>query len=1234
MVNKFYFPENLPICSVKDELIELIKNHQVLIVAGETGSGKTTQLPKLCLVADCVGPKKVIACTQPRRIAASSVAKRVSEELGEEGQELVGYRVRFVDKTKRSTKIKFLTDGLLLAEAAADPYLRSYDVIIVDEAHERSLNIDFLLGLLKKLIKKRPELKLIISSATLDTEKFSRFFSNAKVASIPGKTFPIEVRYAPPECDGKTEISIVDETISAIRDVLVSSRSGDILVFMPTERDINEIVETINSGSRSSFLPGTHNQPDFEALPLFGRMSVKAQAAIFNQSKKRKIIIATNVAETSITVPGIRFVIDTGLARIASYSPKMRATKLPVQPISSSSADQRKGRCGRIGPGVCIRLYSEENYLNRPKYTLPEIMRSNLAEVILRMTNLRLGHPSKFPFIDPPKSRSIKDGITVLHELGAIYDNSKNIQLTKHGKIMARLPLDPCLARIVLEAKERNVLNQIIIIVAVLSLQDPRIRPLGEEQKADSAHKQFTDPGSDFITYLNIWRAFHHVAGKVKSQSMLRKYCLQNFLVYQRMREWMDIYEQICRGLEHKTQFSILSTPENHDSIHQSLLSGLIRNIAFKKEKKLYTAAYGKEVMIFPGSGQFANPPQWLLAAELVETNRLYARTIGAIDPKWLEKIAGNLCKRSYSDPHWEKRKGQVVAYEKTTLFGLVINESRKVSYSAIDRNVCREIFIQSALVEGQTTQRIDFLDKNRATIQRLQDIEDKVRTRHVIDEYTIFTFYDSRIPHHIVSMASLIKALPVISSSLIMSESDVCTDDYDLRHDDKFPTTLTCEKFEFQLSYKFEPGSIEDGVTVLIPSSTLLHINPLPFEWLVPGLLSERVLALLKSLPKSVRKHLVPVNKTTEFLISQLEFGKGSLQGQLSALIAKNYQVTIERQMWQPDLLPNHLKMRFCLVNDKAKVLEHTRNFNDLFKCNYEPSGTPSLTTLKVNWEKEVIDLFDDWAIKRIPVDSSNGLSGYLFPGLVDRGDGRVGVKLFLQAEEQIKSHRLGLLVLYKTALAKQVKLCEKELKFQQDDWALVNWLGGFKDVNRQMLDFILLELFCDDQRLDRDQNEFNQKVIKLREDGFFSTAAFVFKKVREILAVRRKVYDILSKYAALSQSNIVAARQFADFFVELERILPHDFLQRYSMPEAEQACRYLEALKIIAERAYVSPVNHTKKASLIVRFSEELAALLKILDSIHVPARKTVVSAMIDEFKILIEEYKISVFAPEMKT
>lgn len=1234
MVNKFYFPENLPISLVKDELIELIKNHQVLIVAGETGSGKTTQLPKLCLAADCVGLRKVIACTQPRRIAASSVAKRVSEELGDDGPDLVGYRVRFIDKTQKSTKIKFLTDGLLLAEAAADPYLRSYDVIIIDEAHERSLNIDFLLGLLRKLIRKRPELKLIISSATLDTEKFSQFFSNARVVSIPGKTFPIEVRYAPPESDGKTEISIVDETISAIKDVLLSSKSGDILVFMPTERDINEVVETINSGARSTFLPGVRNRTEFEALPLFGRMSVKAQASIFGQSKKRKIIIATNVAETSITVPGIRFVIDTGLARIASYNPKMRATKLPVQAISSSSADQRKGRCGRVGPGVCIRLYSEEDYLNRPKHTLPEIMRSNLAEVILRMTNLRLGHPSKFPFIDPPKNRSINDGITVLHELGAIKENSGNIQLTKHGKIMARLPLDPCLARIVLEAKDRRVLNQIIIIVAVLSLQDPRIRPLGEEQKADSAHKQFIDPASDFITFLNLWKAFHSVARKVKSQSKLRKYCQQNFLVYQRMREWMDIYEQICRSLEHKTQFSILTTPENHDAIHQSLLAGLIRNIALKKEKKLYTAAYGKEVMVFPGSGQFKNPPQWLLAAELVETNRLYARTIGAIDHKWLEKIAGSLCKHSYSDPHWEKRRGQVVAFEKTTLFGLVICESRKVSYSSIDRKVCREIFIQSALVEGQVAQRIDFLVKNRDTIQRLQDIEDKVRTRHVIDEYTIFVFYDSRIPQQIVSISSLIKALPTISSSLIMSESDVCNEAYDQSHDDKFPTTLSFDNFEFQLSYKFEPGSMEDGVSTLIPSSALQHVNPLPFEWLVPGLISERVLALIKSLPKSVRKHLVPVNKTADLLVSQLDFGKGSLQGQLSSLIVKNYQVTVERRMWQTDALPNHLKMRFCLVNEKGKVLVHTRNFNELFKCEYKPSTAPNFTKLKDSWENDNVDLLDDWSIERIAVDSSAGLSGYVYPGLVDRGDGRVGLKLFTTEEEQIKSHRSGLLVLYKKSLAKQVKLCEKELKFTQSDWALVNWLGNFKEINHQLQDFVLLDVFCLNNEIAQDYSQFQQNTLKLREQGLFGAAAYLFKKTREVLAVRREIYDVITKYSALSKSNAVAKSQFAGFFEELERMLPHDFLVRYPMDKAAKACRYMEALKIIAERAYVSPLSHAKKTALIVPFSDEMTALQKTLESIHVPVRRKIVSSLIDDFQTMIEEYKISVYAPEMKT
>ena len=1234
MVNKYYFPPNLPITAVKDELIELIKQHQVLIVAGETGSGKTTQLPKLCLAAECVAETKMIACTQPRRIAAASVSKRVSDELGDEG-DIVGYRVRFIDRTAKTTKIKFLTDGLLLAEAAADRSLGKYDVIIIDEAHERSLNIDFLLGFLKKLLKRRPELKVIVSSATLDTEKFSQFFSNAKVATIPGTTFPIEVRYAPSDPDGKSDNSIVDEAVEAVRQLLVSSASGDILVFMPTERDIIETVETLQSGiNAGQLMPGGYNKSNFAVLPLFGRMSISAQGAIFRTSKKRKIIIATNVAETSVTVPGIRFVIDSGLARIATYSPRMRTTKLPVQAISSASADQRKGRCGRVGPGVCIRLYSEEDYLNRPRHTQPEIMRSNLAEVILRMTNLRLGHPARFPFIDPPKKRAINDGISVLQELGAIKSAPHDIVLTKRGRIMAKLPLDPSLARIVLEAKERNVLNQIIIIVAALSIQDPRNRPLGEEQKADSAHKQFVEPGSDFVSYLNLWKAFHHVSRSVNSRTKLRKFCRQNFLAYQRMREWMDIYEQICRALEEKTEFSILAAPVNSDAIHQSLLSGLIRNIACKKEKKLFIGAYGREVMIFPGSGQFKQPPQWILAAELVETNRLYARTVGGINPKWLERIAANLCKHSYSDPHWEKKRGHVVAFEKTTLFGLIINEGKKIHYGPIDHKASREIFIQSALVEGQVNRRLDFLTKNLKLIQKMQDIEDKVRTRHVIDDYTLYAFYDARIPSHIVSLADLVKVLPTVNSLLLMSENDICSDAYDQSHQDKFPATLSFDTFEFHLSYKFEPGSSEDGVSVLIPSSALQHINPLPFDWLVPGLFPEKVMALIKSLPKALRKHLVPVNKAAEVLVSGLHFGKGSLLGQLSELLVKHYQLDVEKKMWQLEALPIHLKMRFCLIDGQGRVLKQTRDFNELFTYEGNTSSTPNSKDLRVKWEQERIESYEKEIPQRLPIETSSGISGYLFPGMIDKGNGTVGIHLFATESDQLKSHRAGLLALYKKALARQISICKKELKFVQNDWAMFHWLGSLKDVNRRTQDFILFELFSLNEHGFQTQEEFRQRVMEFSKEGFFSAAAFLFAKLRKTLGFRRETYDLISKFSTLSGADTGNGNQFGLFFDELAKLLPPNFLETYSMNRVEQVWRYMEALRIRTERAYASPASDTKKAAFITPFNNELLKLKKEFDDLHVPARKKMVADSIDDFSIMIEEYKISVFAPEMKT
>ncbi|MEJ2033721.1 MAG: ATP-dependent RNA helicase HrpA, partial [Deltaproteobacteria bacterium] len=719
MSNKIHFPATLPISNQKEKIVQALREHAVIIVAGDTGSGKTTQLPKMCLAAG-LGHKRLIGCTQPRRLAATSVAARVREELGPDGAGLVGYKIRFEDRTGRNTRIKFMTDGILLAEAQRDPLMRAYEVVIVDEAHERSLNIDFLLGILERLLARRDDLKVIVTSATIDTEKFSRHFGDAPVIEVSGRTYPVEVRYrSHEEEDGGEEISFVDRAVEAVIELRQRERPGDVLVFMPTERDIRETADSLAEAWKVGDRGAWSREPII--LPLFGRLSGPDQNRIFAPHSGQKIVIATNVAETSVTVPGIHYVVDTGLARISSYNVRARTTKMPVVSVSRASADQRRGRCGRVGPGVCLRLFSEEDYQGRPEFTLPEILRSNLAEVILRMVSLHLGDPADFPFVDPPSPRAIRDGYNLLGELGAIGADNR---LTNRGRIMARLPLDPRISRMILEARDRNCLTEVTVIAAALSIQDPRVRPADKEAEADEAHARFQEESSDFLSFLNIWETFRRTVEQVKSRSRLRKFCKGHYLAYQRLREWLDVHEQIWTILEEENgprarksrqqPFLANSLPAPHEAIHQAVLSGNLRHIGCKKAKNIYQGAGGKELVIFPGSGLYNRAGQWIMAAELVETSNLYARTVAGIKPQWLEPLAGDLCRSTYSSPHWEKRRGQVVALEKVTLFGLIIAANRRVNFGRISPAEARQIFIQSALIEGEIKGSYRFLERNR----------------------------------------------------------------------------------------------------------------------------------------------------------------------------------------------------------------------------------------------------------------------------------------------------------------------------------------------------------------------------------------------------------------------------------------------------------------------------------------------------------------------------------------
>ncbi|MFW8600425.1 ATP-dependent RNA helicase HrpA [Desulfobacterota bacterium M19] len=1226
MVNKINYPAELPIVRLKDDIIALLKEHPVLIVAGETGCGKTTQLPKMCLEAG-LGDEGVIACTQPRRIAAITVARRVAEEMGAQGRELVGYKVRFLDRTSRRSRIKFLTDGMLLAEAARDRRLRRYRVIIIDEAHERSLNIDFLLGILKRLRKKRPDLKIIISSATMDTEKFSRHFEGAPVINIPGKTYPVEVNYLPPdESEEAAELTLSERVTRAVS-ALGRRPAGDILVFLPTERDIMETQEA---------LKGEAQGLNAIVLPLFGRLPAKEQGRVFKNYKQLKIILASNVAETSVTVPGIRYVIDTGLARISSYNPRARTTKLPVVPISRASADQRKGRCGRVGPGICLRLYSEEDYRNRPEFTAPEVLRANLAEVIMRMVDLGLGHPQEFPFLEPPGARSIKDGFNLLDELGALkVGPGRQLRLTRRGRLMARLPLDPMISRMILEARERHVLHEVMVIAAVLSIQDPRQRPPGREKEADAAHAGFLVPGSDFLTCLNIWSNYHHTARAAGSQSKLRKYCRQKFLSYLRMREWCDIYAQICQALDEEGHYNITVGEVRADAVHQAVLSGILRNIALKKAKNIYQGAQGKELMIFPGSGQFGRGGQWIMAAELVETSRLYARTVAAINPRWLESMAGGLCRYSYSNPHWAKSAGAVLAQEKVTLFGLVIEAGRPKNFGVVEPEAARGIFIQAALVEGQVKGNYDFLRHNQELVASLKDMEDRVRQRRLVDDYLLYTFYDERLPALVWDLAGLRRVLPDMGRLLYMKREDIIQREADEGQLALFPKTMRAGDFELDLFYKFTPGSEADGVSVHIPAAILPHLRPELFDWLVAGMLPEKIVQVLRGLPKGLRKQLVPVNETADKVLAGLEFGRGSFYAALAAVIERQLNLAVGADVLAAVRLPDHLLMRYCLLAEGGKVVKASRRFVDLLTFQGGKKPTTSFKDLRQKWERQTISPLELAGLpEKIAVRDNKGrLAGYAIPALNTAGGDKVGIRLCLSSEEARQYNRQGLLELYKSALSKQVREAAGRFKLSQADWPLFQGLGAMKEVNTALLDAVLrAALPIEDGELAG--HDFAAEVERLRAGEFFQAAGKFFALVEEALRQRRQTLDTVNKFEGRAAADPLSKRRFKEYRRQLNLILPPDFLITLTTSGLRHVPRYLKALRIRVERAHAAPAQDLKKEEIVAPCDERLAEAVRRAAAIEVPASRRAVEEVLEKYRLMIAEYRVSIFAQELKT
>ncbi len=1260
------YPAELPVSARREEILAALRAHPVVVVAGETGSGKTTQLPKLCLEAagsDAPGRRpRLIGCTQPRRVAALSVSRRVAEELGVPWGREVGCKIRFDDQTGRDTRVKFMTDGILLAEIQSDPLLRAYETIILDEAHERSLNIDFLLGHLNGLLQRRPpgDLRLVITSATIDTAAFSAAFGGAPVVEVSGRLYPVEVRYQP--VGGSVEEELEDETfveaaVRATEDALLETDAGDVLVFMPTERDIRETRDLLESRLGR----GT------EVIGLYGRMAAAEQTRVFSPGPARRVIVATNIAETSLTIPRIRYVIDTGLARISRYNPRTRTKRLPVEPVSQSSANQRAGRAGRVQDGICIRLYDEEDFDKRPRFTQPEIQRANLAEVILRMKAFGLGEIETFPFLEPPLAASIRAGYALLHELGALDDAHA---LTPLGRELARLPLDPTLGRMLLQAREERALPDVLVIAAGLSVPDPRERPEDNKEAAATAHRAFADSASDFLSLLHIWRAIP----ENPSRNSLRRFAKANFLSQTRLREWRDIHGQLAdamreRGERHEhapaaaltTDFS---DPVAYARVHRSILAGLLSQIAQRKERNNYTATGNRLVTLFPGSGLYArqekrrkgepppgNPtaavpektsqPPWIVAGEIVQTSQLFARTVAHIDPAWVAELGAHLCRFSYTDPHWNEKSGRVLAWERVLLSGLEVVR-RRVDYGRIDATKATELFIRGALVGGEAHVEHRFFKHNAALRERIEAVLTRVRDRRVdnLDE-TFYRFYATRIE----GVSSLHDLNKLVRARITREPDFLCASEDDLLPAGdadgfdraQFPEQVALNNTALPLQYFYAPGEERDGVTVRVPLPAVDTLTAGQVQWMVPGLRAEQADTLLRALPKAARRALQPLEPKVREVAQQFEPGRADFLTALAAFLSKRYGVDVQPSDWPPDSLPAHLRPRVEVVDRDNKPLAAGRDLpalqNTLAKADLRSDAWERAAR---RWEKPAAGT---WSIGDLPesvvVEEMGGVPLLAFPGLAVRGS-EVDVRLFRRREEAETSSRAGVRRLAETALARDLAWVRKELgtllaravpggsaKAPAADFraALGAWnvqakpaanKGTTTTAARSPLEIL-------------QESAYGHVVgAALGLDPVFPLTAARFQAMteqaqRDLPLLARRTGEAGGKVLAARQAILASTKRYPGLEADVERLAGNDFPARTPPAQLAHLPRYLRAVAVRAERAALQPAKDSEKARALAPFADWEA---------------TVPPAQREAFRWLLEEFRVSVFAQELGT
>ncbi|WP_337261951.1 MULTISPECIES: ATP-dependent RNA helicase HrpA [unclassified Serratia (in: enterobacteria)] len=1212
---KITYPESLPVSQKKQDILNAIRDHQVVIVAGETGSGKTTQLPKICLELGR-GVKGLIGHTQPRRLAARTVANRIADELETPLGGSVGYKVRFNDQVGENTLVKLMTDGILLAEIQQDRLLMQYDTLIIDEAHERSLNIDFILGYLRELLPKRPDLKVIITSATIDPQRFSRHFNHAPIIEVSGRTYPVEVRYRPVVDDADdTERDQLQAIFDAV-DELGREGPGDILIFMSGEREIRDTADALNK----------LNLPHTEVLPLYARLSNSEQNRVFQSHHGRRIVLATNVAETSLTVPGIKYVIDPGTARISRYSFRTKVQRLPIEPVSQASANQRKGRCGRVSDGICIRLYSEQDFLSRPEFTDPEILRTNLASVILQMTSLGLGDIAAFPFVEAPDKRNIQDGVRLLEELGAIKTAvNGHYQLTPQGRQLAQLPIDPRLARMILEAQKSGSVREVMIITSALSIQDPRERPMDKQQASDEKHRRFADKDSDFMAFVNLWDYLKEQQ-KEHSSSQFRRLCRNDFLNYLRVREWQDIYTQL-RQVVKELGLPVNSVPSDFRSIHTALLTGLLSHVGQKDaDKQEFTGARNARFAIFPGSGLFKKPPKWAIVAELVETSRLWGRIAARIEPEWIEPLAQHLVKHHYSEPHWSKSQGAVMASEKVTLFGLPIVAARAVNYSTIDPLLCRELFIRHALVEGDWQTRHAFFAANLKLRAEVEELEHKSRRRDIlVDDETLFSFYDQRIPSDVVSgrhfdhwWKTAAKQTPDL---LNFEKAMLIKDGANKVSALDYPNTWYQGDLKLRLTYQFEPGTDADGVTVHIPLPILNQVEAAGFEWQIPGIRRELIIALIKSLPKPVRRNFVPAPNYAEAFLGRATPLQMPLLDSLERELRRMTGVTVSRDDWQWDQVPDHLKMTFRVVGEKHKAL---REGKDLMALKLQ---------LKEQVQETLSAVADDgieqsnlhiWSFGKLPEFYEQKRGGYsvkAYPALVDEKDS-VAIRLFDSEQEQQQAMWQGTRRLLLLNIPSPIKYLHEKLPNKAK-------LGLYFNPYGKVLELIDDCISCGIDKLIAEhggpvwQEENFARLQELVRAELNDTVVDVAKQVEQILTT---VFNINKRLKG--RVDISLALALADIKAQLGGLIYRGFVTNNGFHRLADTLRYLQAIERRLEKLAVDPQRDRAQMWRVEQVQQAWQQWLNKLP----PKRQQ--DEEVKAVRWMIEELRVSLFAQQLGT